>query len=353
MFNNNMEETEKRSTGKVKKTVIRLGSGTSGVPHFTIRPITEEPQGPFRDGRRFLLLYGGRSVRLNHVVRRLYGNDSPHVEGVLSLDAADSGPSLEALFSEFAPDVLWGTPSFCERVTELVQDAKALHHVTLCIIGGEMVSRTKISALARKLPNAFISVSYSTAEVGIIGRACQSAPLGSYHPVPSVEIRLVAGADGIGEIVVCKEGKEYRTGDSGRSLGECPCGEKITFELLGRTNFDFIRLSGATLFQEEFDRVSKELGMYIEDYRIEAWEEHIGERVCGKIELSILPHPALLERSNPEKFIAIEYARRLFLTPLKTLEALIAQGDFLPLSVVHVERFPSQEKNVRMRLRKQ
>jgi len=340
------------AVGEIKKTVIRLGSGTSGTPHFTIRAVSEEDQPAFNQKERPLVLFGAISVRLNHAVRLLYSGT--RVQQLLCLDAADSSPSLDMLFSSFAPDALRGTTSFCNRALEFVHDTTALSAVEVCSISGEVISRTEFSALARKLPRAFISVAYASSETGMIGRSCPDAPLGAYHPVAGVCAEVIAVEDGVGELVVSTAAvKDHKTGDSARMLGPCACGKKVTFELLGRINFDFIRLAGATLFQKEFDRVAKELAVYVADYRAVAKKVFAGRQLHGKITLSVVPRAALRGKNNPEAFISKEFARRLFLTATQTLEDLVKQGAFLPLSVLVAEEFQHQNKEMKLRLHKE
>lgn len=334
----------------VKKTVIRLGSGTSGSPHFTIRRATTHDEAP-QTILRPMILFGGLSVRLNHVIRRLYLGD-PGLEAVVTVDAADLQPSFGDLFADFAPDTLMGTPAFCLRALAF-PDRRAISDskVQLCMLSGEIVSRTKASAIAQKLPSAFISAGYATSETGLIGRSCPHAPLGAYHPVAGTVVRIAGAEDGIGEIVVNNEViAECNTGDSGRMLDLCPCGQ-ATFEVLGRINFDFIRLCGATLFQEEFERVAKSLSVYLADYRVLAEEVIVEDRMCGKIEIFAIPRSIVRARNDPEGFLSEEFAHRLSLTPTRTLADLIEERLFLPLSVTFVDSFPQQSKEVKMRLK--
>ncbi|NQV93234.1 hypothetical protein HQ403_01920 [Candidatus Kaiserbacteria bacterium] len=127
------------------------------------------------------------------------------------------------------------------------------------------------------------------------------------------------------------------------------CGDTITFELLGRRDFDFIKFLGTTLRQEEFERVATELEEYIVDFRGEVREVKEADELKGEITLKIVGTPKLQKMKNPEGFISNEISQRLFVTSSKTIEDMVSKEIYLPLKIQFVDNFEYQNKPIKLK----
>ncbi|MFZ2886925.1 MAG: hypothetical protein WA021_03845 [Minisyncoccia bacterium] len=182
---------------------------------------------------------------------------------------------------------------------------------------------------------------------------CDCVPLNFFHPYPGVEIEIHEPDEhGVGDILIATtlyggyrlEG--YASGDVGRIRAEkCPCGEAITFEVIGRRGFDFIKLAGALLVRAEFDRV---MAMFrsIQDYRVEASTTLAGD-FQGALTIRLYSKEPPTEQLRRE--IEASLQEKLFLTQTNTLANLVARGAFKPpvFDWTH-QPFPESAKSIKL-----
>jgi len=335
---------------------IRTTSGTSGSsPLVFVRKVTDHNAiVPMRQVKNLLVIFGSMNHRLNQVVGALYLSKT--VEHIIAVDNADFAPGLERVLDDFRPDGIRGSASQIMRMSEHIIDANILSRIKVINFSGEFLSRGNQQFLHGKMPQATMFQRYAASEVGTIGEnICGHLPINSYHPNSDVIIEISkTDHNGIGDILVSKPRSSilrYRIGDCGRLIQTpCPCGNPVTFEVLGRTGFDFIKLVGTLLRQEEFDRVAAELSRYMKEYRGEVREEIMHGKVYGKIHLRVVPTEYLFQSPAPEQFLSRMFSERVFLTPTQTLGQLIEKKFFLPMEIIFVKGFPPQNKNIKLRL---
>lgn len=224
-------------------------------------------------------------------------------------------------------------------------------------VAGEVMTEPRVKLLRESFPFARIRTMYNVTELflPVSLPSCGHTPLNQYHPAKDVTIEIREPDEhGYGDLLVTRhlpQGvtiERYRTGDIVRMCGPCPCGEAITFEIVGRRGFDYLKIAGTILRREEFDRVlSLEPGM-ADDYRAEASEELVDGRITGKIVLRVFRADGV---SDPQlgAHIAELVSQNLFLTPTRTLGELVSEKNFLPLVVEFVsEPFPAKFKEVKV-----
>lgn len=347
--------------GETKNYLFRTTSGTTGgLPMLIARKrkkSSTEKIGFYSGIKRVVGFFGTYNARLGHVASAIYRKEHP---AVLFFDHSDLKPkSFNRIFKGFKPDGICGFPSFIIKGLELVQNSKALLGVKKVNMTGEYLSPAKQEFLQKKLPNAKLAIFYAAGEIGFISDFCPNLPLGQYHPKEGTKIEIInQDKDGIGELIVSTELspsvpiKRYRVGDIGKfvKIGEkCACGDSVTFEVLGRKDFDYIKISGALLMQQEFERVMKELKEYVVDFCGTVQERKVGIGFKGEIKLDIVSTPELKNHQYPEQFISEQIAKKLFVTPTKTLDVLIKNETFLPLLVNLVSNIPIGYKDVKLK----
>jgi len=276
---------------------------------------------------------------------------------VLPLSGSDLGASLTPLLKDFAPDYLYGISGFVGRAAEWLDTdtARGVHGIWVC---GEPLSPVLRSRFSEQFPHAPVRMEYIVTELGgPVGIACAALPPNTYHPGRGVTIEIDAPEHQSGEILITKKVndmiavEQYRPGDSARFIPTtCHCGESLTFEMLGRSGFDYIKITGGILVHRaELDRVISHFRSIIEDYRAEISDTAHEGRSIGTLRLRLFsvagePTDAL------KKEIIAYISRELFLTRSRTLASLVATDDFAPLEVEFCSTpFPLQNKDVKLR----
>jgi hypothetical protein len=118
---------------------------------------------------------------------------------------------------------------------------------------------------------------------------------------------------------------------------------------LGRRDFDFVKLSGGLLFQEEFERVARDMSEWVVDFRGTAEEVEIENQFKGKIHLEIIPTDSLKKRSDATDFCAREFMDKLLISAETRLVTAVEDGAFLPLTVSFASSFPASFKDIKMK----
>jgi phenylacetate-coenzyme A ligase PaaK-like adenylate-forming protein len=347
------------TTQGAKHYMVRVSTGTTRTePSVFVRGIHANEFGSI-SFTRTIIAYGSLNTRLVRTCDYLFY--CPQGTQALLLKEQDLTERLKFVSLDFKPDSLWASTSFALRVVSCMHE-DALAGIKTVRLAGELVPPSARKLLKDKIPHARIVTAYGSSELGNIGSTVfcpfQSDSLYTYfHPDPGVAVDILnPDSEGVGEIAVTKrvddhELRQHKTGDMGRYIKEvCLCGNPVTFEVLGRKDFDFIKLAGGVLSQGEFDKALNALGVYIRDYRVVAKEDLTNGSIRGEISIQIIPTKQLFdEKKQPEKFLEGEIASRLFVTPTRTLDELVRQGLFLPLCVEFVDSFPQQHKEIKIR----
>lgn len=339
--------------------VIRGTSGTTGGQPLLIVRQRKHVDFPHATLYNIALFFGSYNARLSNLTSQLFSFKNMNA---VAFTKDDFNSELPRLLREIEVDAIIGFPSVVVKALLLVMgdDEKILKNVRVANFIGEPLSALHRKIIKGKLPNADISCIYSAAEIGFISRyPCRYLSLGEYHPSHGVGLEIAFPDElGIGEIIVSFPlsssvyVEKYAIGDMGRILRRgCLCGEKVIFEVLGRKDFDFIKLSGVILRQEMFERAFIPFEHLVRDFRGEAEEVSVDGKICASITISVVltPRTPLETSVSYARFIEENISKRLFLTPQKTLDDLVREGLFLPLKVMIVETLEEKHKSVKIR----
>ncbi len=324
--------------------LVRMTSGTSGDAPIVIATgyAPEAPVDVVGDAEveRAISCLGSLSARLSTVLV-MNGIPPERVIQILLIDPQDLVPGLSEMLTDFRPENIYGFCSYIARLTNYVGPSVARGVRRIGLVG-ERLDSFFAQLFSERFSNAEQVEYYVANEVaGYIGRGvCRHLSRNHFHPVSGVTVEIDnPDADGTGDILVSKvvfrsvRVDRYRIGDIGRFVQkQCACGEVITFELLGRKGIDYIKLAGALIRREEFDRVAALFPGLIDDYRAEVREVSKDGKLQGEIIIHVFrrggpPTEALL-REMTEKF-----SRNVFLTPAKTLTDLVLEDLFTPLAI--------------------
>jgi phenylacetate-coenzyme A ligase PaaK-like adenylate-forming protein len=341
----------------VENYSIRMTSGTTGGGPFLTIWEEKDSSGLASGAQRFVIAFGPRAMRLSNML--FFRNDPKPGAFALAADIADMGTEDAHLFDEFAPDMIYGFPSFASRIAERMGE-KASGGVATLGLSGEALSDALGDSLAKKFPNARIVMTWASAEAGVISKLpCSFLKKNQYHPRDSVRIEIAdPDESGMGFLLISKTLRgsnrieQYKTGDMARFSQEpCRCGERVTFELLGRAGYDFIKLAGAILRQEEFDRAARLCSGLFDEYRIEASQVLEGGTLRGRITLKVFLKSGTIS-DEAVRSIGTTFAENVFLSATQTLQDLIDKDIFLPLLVERsAEGFARGGKDLKLSLK--
>ncbi len=342
----------------VKNYSIRMTSGTTGGGPFLTIWERKDGSSIASGSRRFMITFGPRAMRLSNL---LFFRTDPKNAGALAMvaDVADAKAEDGHLVDEFAPDRIYGFPSFTARVAEHTS-AETGRGVNTIGLSGEALSKDVRGLFSEKFPNARIVMTWAAAEAGVISKPpCEFLKENQYHPRDEVHIDIQDPDEtGAGLLLISKtlygghRIEQYRTGDVARLLkAPCPCGETITFELLGRAGYDFIKLVGAILRREEFDRVVRLCTDHFDDYRVEAEQILDNGTLRGRVTLKIFREAAPVEE-DARRRIETTFAKNVFVSVTQTIADVVGQGIFLPFRVeTSTEPFPRGSKDFKLSLK--
>lgn len=306
-------------------------------------------------GERIVIAYGSLGTRLLQLLALRTHASSASARGI-ALDYEDLTPALSALMDDLKPDRFVGSPSFMVRLGERLS-GPVRGGVESMRYAGERISAAQRELLQAAYPNAALDTTYTSIETGVLSQSsCGHLPPNQYHVQKWAHVAIEEPDEtGAGNIVVSIPDDEivliqdYRIGDVGRLVQKtCPCGERQVLEVLGRKGRDYIKLAGAILLDDEFERVVRLIGAF-DDYRVEVSDCVDGGAYKGRIRILAYRRTpagtAALQREVQEQF-----SRALYLTPTQTLAHLVEQNLFMPLEITYTDApFPQDAKEVKLR----
>jgi phenylacetate-coenzyme A ligase PaaK-like adenylate-forming protein len=319
---------------------LRMTSGTSGGEPLLLAWGSGVNIHTFPSGaERTLLCQGALGTKLGSLLF-LRNSDIGSPSRVIVMDARDMKNEISGLLADFAPDRLYGFTSFISRTIDFL-DEKTKRGVKSLRFTGEGLPKQVAEIMNSSFPQAEIKMLYSSGETGQISKpSCGYIPLNYYHPHDGVTVEIDDPDEtGVGDILISKNFgrnisiKRYRIGDSGRLHNiKCECGEKTAFEIVGKSGYDYIKLAGAILRREEFDRVAQMCNDLMDDYFVRADSVISEGKLKGKITLIIYRKSGQCDDSILEE-IKRRFSEELFLTAEKTLNELVENGYIIPLVV--------------------
>lgn len=339
--------------------LVRVTSGTSGEPIVMATGYSPDaPEDIAGDAsvRRMLVCIGSRTARLSNILIARAGPRDRALR-VLPIDQQDVDDRLTPLLSDFSPEGVHGFPAIISRVGAHM-DASTKDGVRTAKLTGEVLTEERDSALQAMYKNARLIEIYIASEVGgrIGVRSCGYLPRAHFHPALDVEIEVAnPDAEGVGDLLVTRpvfrgfRVESYRIGDMAKLVrARCACGAETTFALVGRRGIDYIKIVGALIRREEFDRVCATFPDAIDDYRAEVSEVHVAGQSKGRIALTLFRAKGTPTEARVHE-IARLFADRVFLTQTATLAQLVERDVFLPLEVTYTDApFSVQHKEVKL-----
>lgn len=323
--------------GAARKYRFMHTSGTTGLPLpvlYTDRPDwVPEFMG---EGQRILMVFGSKPLRVDFA--RSHVDDDTGPGDIMCINIKNPPEVLERIRTDYRPTSFVCPPSVLLRLTHTWprESCEAIISITLT---GELATEMITKEIATRFPNASINNYYPSIEVSLMGEQSKGCAWNEFHPVKGVKFDITdEDENGTGYLLISKENKgglnlkQYRIGDLAQKVEDKD--GRSTIRLYGRQGFDYIKLAGALLVREEFDRVTRELEKYIDDFKAEVRTHiHDGSPIHELTLYITAPQKNTLNDKDLAELIAKEFTDRLFVTPNSTLKHAIENKIFTPLVV--------------------
>ena len=246
------------------------------------------------------------------------------------------------------------TPTILELLIVELTNLGINRQIRWVCLAGEHCSKQKRDLMKKSLPNADIEMVYGSAEAGIIGVQCEEIKkeTNCFHPAEEVFLEVLNENGNPekeatpGNVVITTLTKSafplirYQINDMATvQYKPCKCGALSTFTLLGRSDFDSIKVQGTLIHTEAVERALSMISKDVEtDYRLSVYEKRVNNKMLPELIIELIPLDKLI--ANPDEFrqtITETISKNLWLSPRKTLNDLVKANVFLPLRVKLVD----------------
>jgi phenylacetate-CoA ligase len=343
--------------------VIRymFSSGTTGKPlitsHNKISPLIPEREKLFEklNLKKILILFPV-SI-LNDKIPAIPNNQLGIPGDINNL------PLMSEMIKKTDINGIVTTPTILEFfIIELKKKNFNFEQIKWIELSGEFCTHQRTKLIENIFPNAYIEYLWGSTETGgHKGYRCEhlyKKPSNIFHFFTNHHFLEIINEKGAvleskqeGEIVHTDLYKKattlirYKTGDLGKiNITNCPCGNPYTIELLGRMNYDRLKIQGTVLHTQAIENALDKIREYIEPgFRMNVYEKKIGSQIIPKLALSLI----LKDKNNQpylKEIITEKISKNLYLTPTKTLYDLVDKKIFMPLSIKFTNNFPKENK---------
>lgn len=248
-------------------------------------------------------------------------------------------------------DTLWSTPSLALKIGEMLRENNIQNSsVDTMVLTGEPLSDLMYKKLNDFYSGVEVYMDYGSIETGHLGYQCRHLEgTNKYHPFSDKFFFEVLGFDeddvveqGYGELAVTKLWKNcclplvrYRLGDKAKWIdGECGCGEDMTLDIGGRTVFDSFKMSGFTLYRENFEEALGTVADLIgATYQIHIKEIEDSGEVKPMIEVHLKPAESLEKGLIDREEIKESISSNFKVTADNSYQDMSEKGVFLDLRV--------------------
>lgn len=252
--------------------------------------------------------------------------------------------------NQLSIDTLWTSPSLALKIGQMVEDNDLDHHVDTLVMIGEPVSDLARKKIKMYFGGADIYVNYGGTESGHRGYQCDNLKgtnkyhiFGDHHYYEVLEFeedKMVK--DGFGELVMTKLWNSslptvrYRTGDKAKLAREdCGCGKELILDLKGRAAFDSFKMSGFTIYRENFELSLDSIADLIATtYQIHIREVEIDGEVKPMLEIHLRPDESFSVSDLKTESLGDSIAENFSITNKKSYAEMVEAEIFAELEVV-------------------
>lgn len=259
-------------------------------------------------------------------------------------------------------DTLWSTPSLALKIGEMMKENSINRNsVEKMVLTGEPLSELVYKKLDDLFSGLEVYMDYGSIETGHLGYQCsQLEGTNIYHPFTDKFVFELMDFDedsridqGYGELTVTKAWQNcclplvrYRMGDKAKWVeDDCSCGEKKKLEIGGRTVFDSFKMTGFTLYKENFeDALGSVADLIGPTYQIHIKEVEKSEEIAPMLEVHLTPAESLDKELIDIEEIEDSIANNFKVTSSNSYRDMSEKGIFSDLKVMIKESVVSGAK---------
>lgn len=250
-------------------------------------------------------------------------------------------------------NVLRASPTALYFFTPHIKREYDLNQIKYLMLIGEYCSKQKATFLKNSFTKAKIICNYGIAENdGSVGNYCNfldSLFTQYFHPNPELYIETIKQ-----ELIITNLIKNmfplirYKTGDAVRIENfNCKCGDFRRMKVLGRINYDSMKIHGSFIYAHLVDKALLSFSKYIEPtWQMHVYEETVSGQILPRLKLQLVLKGYYLHESEKIRLLMlIGISENLFLSAKKTLADLVKEFFFLPLEIEFVSAFSDETKH--------
>ena len=260
------------------------------------------------------------------------------------------------IMAQVKGDAIVTTPSILYYFLPVLKKEYNPLKIKYITLGGEYCSQQKAALLQKSFPNACFRFIYGSAETGQTAYRCQymeHLPVRFFHPLP-IFFFETADQKEEGEAILTYLIKNtafplirYLTGDFIKlTTKHCRCGNNQLLEVFGKLEYEVSKVAGTMIYAQVVYKTLApfEKNLASSDFRLHLFEIRSSDKLQIKLILQLIPKDQVSDKDKLKSEIAKHVSQNLYLSPSKTLSALVEKEVFLPLEVKFVRSFPNEGK---------
>lgn len=243
------------------------------------------------------------------------------------------------------------TPTILDQFIPALKRERLAKKIRWVCLAGEHCSKQRLEILKKELPEAIFDVIYGSTEAGVMGIRCdhkKKRDPNIYHPVKELFFEILdekgnPQKEGLpGEIVVTTLRKtafpliRYKIGDMGiLKKTNCKCGNKYELEVLGRSQFDSIKVQGTIIHAKSLENALTHVSdLVYPDFHLTVSEKKQKGKVMPSLNLKLIPRDRIIfDIDKLNNKLAEKISENFWLSSKSTLKDLIEKGVYLPIDI--------------------
>jgi len=259
-------------------------------------------------------------------------------------------------------DLLVTSPTALYFFIPFLEKEYNLDNIKRISLIGEFCSKQKALVFKKKFKNSQFIYNYGMSESqgGAIGLSCEYLNTfnTNYFHKSSNYYYEVVNTDEDSELLLTNLYKNgfplirYKTGDAIKIEDyECDCGQKERLKVLGRINYDAIKVHGTFIYADLVAKVLQRFEKYLssQDFQLHVFENLEKEKIIPRLKLQLVLKKGY--QGKPEKvkeLMVKELSEGLYLSAKRTLASLVSEEVFKPLELEFINSFPVSGKHKRI-----
>ncbi|MDD2822458.1 MAG: hypothetical protein PHQ59_00045 [Candidatus Daviesbacteria bacterium] len=256
-------------------------------------------------------------------------------------------------------DLLVTSPTALYFFIPFLEKEYSLDNIKRISLIGEFCSKQKDLIFKKKFKNTRFIYNYgmSEAQGGAIGLSCgclDTLSTNYFHKSSNYYYEVI-NSSGDSELFLTNLYKNgfplirYKTGDAIEVEDyDCGCGQKERFKILGRINYDALKIHGVFIYADLVEKALLPFQQYLSSpkFQLHVFEDLEKEKIIPRLKLQLILKKGYQGKSEKLiKLIVKGFSEELYLSARRTLASLVSEEIFKPLEVEFINSFPMSSKH--------